>query len=67
MAGRPRKVKYGTWKVPREWSQLARIRTEHLLDKHPLSVQSYQTALANAYLCGIADASEALAQKGRDS
>ena len=57
--GRPRKPRYGTWKIPHEWFQLARSRTEHLLDKHPLSVQSYQTALANAYLCGIADAEEA--------
>lgn len=59
MAGRPRKVRFKPWKVPSEWSRLARERTEHLLDKHPLSVQSYQVALANAYLCGIADAAEA--------
>lgn len=56
---RPRKVRYKSWKVPREWSDLARKRTEHLLDRHPLAVQSYQTALANAYLCGIADAAAA--------
>lgn len=61
MVGRPRKVRFGRWKgITREMSEFARSRTEHLLDKHPLSVQSYQTALANAYMCGLADAAEAM-------
>lgn len=59
-----RKPRYGPWKgIQREWLRLAYDRTDYLLDTHPLSVQPLKTALANAYLQGIADAGEALQDK----
>lgn len=58
---RPKKARYGVWKgLSRDMIQIAKDRTSHLLDNHPLAVQSYQNAIANAYLCGIADAAEAM-------
>lgn len=42
---------------------LAERRTELLAEKPSLSVQSYRTALANAYLIGVRDA--ALLDRGR--
>lgn len=61
---RPRKPRYGPWKgIQREWLRLAYDRTDYLLDTHPLSVQPLKTALANAYLQGIADAGEAMQER----
>ena len=63
--GRPRKPQFRQWKgIPKDAIRIAYDRTEYLMERHPLSVQTYKMALANAYLQGIADAGEA--QEGRE-
>lgn len=58
---RPRKPRFRQWKgIPRDMVCIARDRTAYLAEPHPLSVQPFRTALANAYMQGIADAAESI-------
>lgn len=57
-----RKPQWKTWPdVPTQALQLAKDRTAFLLEKHPLTIQTLPVALANAYLQGMADATEVAA------
>ena len=59
MAPRPR-PRFGQWKgLRKEDIELAKRRTEYLLEQWPMSAQTLPIKLANAYLQGIADAAEA--------
>lgn len=59
MAPRP-KPRFGPWKgLRKEDIELAKRRTEYLLEHWPMSAQTLPIKLANAYLQGIADAAEA--------
>lgn len=63
--GRPKRPRYTLWKgIQPEWLTLAHERTAYLIDPHPLSIQPFKTALANAYLQGIADAGETMKERG---
>jgi hypothetical protein len=58
----PRKSTWTQWPdVPPKVFQLAKDRTAFLLEKHPLTIQTLPVALANAYLQGLADATETAA------
>lgn len=57
-----RKPQWTHWPdVPSKAFQLAKDRTAFLLEKHPLTIQTLPVALANAYLQGMADATEVAA------
>ena len=59
--GRPKKPRFRPWKdIPPEMIRVARDRTAYLAEPHPLAVQPFRTALANAYMQGLADAAEAM-------
>lgn len=59
--GRPKKPRLRPWKdIPPEMMRVARDRTDYLAEPHPLAVQPFRTALANAYMQGLADAAEAM-------
>ena len=47
--------------VPQKVLQLAKDRTAFLMERHPLTIQTFQVSLANAYLQGLADAAETAA------
>ena len=56
------KASWAHWPdVPPKAFQLAKDRTAFLLERHPLTIQTLPVALANAYLQGIADATEVAA------
>lgn len=58
MAPRP-KPRFAPWKGLREEDiNLAKRRTEYLLEQWPMGAQTLPIKLANAYLQGIADAAE---------
>jgi len=57
-----RKATWTTWPdVPPKAFQLAKDRTAFLLERHPLTIQTLPVALANAYLQGMADATDVAA------
>ena len=54
------KPRFSPWKgLRKEDIDLAKRRTEYLLEHWPMSAQTPPIKLANAYLQGIADAAEA--------
>lgn len=44
--------------VPPKMLQLAKDRTAFLMERHPLTIHTFEMAMANAYLQGMADTAE---------
>lgn len=54
-----KKASWAVWPdVPSKMLQLAKARTAFLMERHPLTIHTFETALANAYLQGMADTAE---------